>query len=91
MQRIKFEVPAFVKHLTSGAEIVSVEGHTVGECLSGFIKKFPCAKKLLIDAHGQLLGHIEICVNGASVFPEELKKEVKEGDTISMVYLIAGG
>jgi len=91
MHRIKLEIPAFLEHLTNGGQMENVEGRTVGECLAHFVRRWPQAEKLLFDERGSLLGHIEIYVNGVSAFPDELAKEVKEGDTISMVYLIVGG
>ncbi len=86
-----FEIPPFLEHLTGGATIQQVEGRTVGECLTDFVRKFPRAKKLLFNDQEKLLGHIEIYVNGMSTFPEELEKTVKESDRISMLYLIVGG
>ncbi|MEO0249822.1 MAG: MoaD/ThiS family protein [candidate division WOR-3 bacterium] len=88
---MKLQVPAFLKHLTNGLTEIEVRATTVGECLDAIVTQFPLAKPLLFDERGRLHGYIEISVNGISAFPEELSRPVREGDTISMVYLIAGG
>jgi len=44
---------------------------------------------LLFDERAGCTGYIEISVNGISAFPEELTRPVQEGDTISMMYLMA--
>jgi molybdopterin converting factor small subunit len=91
VRSITFDVPAFLEHLTGGVTQAEVTGRTVGECLDDFVKDFPGAGQLLFDKKGSLLGHIEILVNGKSMFPKEFTRPVQDGDTISMVYLIVGG
>ena len=88
---VQIEVPPFLNHLMNGIKAVSVSGSTVGECLDYFIRQFPHTKGLLFDKDAKLFGHIDIFVNGVSIFPEELAKPVNDGDTISMIYLIVGG
>ena len=87
----QIEVPQFLRHLTKGVETADVRGNTVGECLHHFVNQYPLTRKLLFDKNNRLLGHIEIYVNGLSTFPEELGTPVKEGDSISMLYLMVGG
>jgi hypothetical protein len=84
-------VPPFLEHLTDGVTVANVKGNTVGECLEYFGNQFPRARKLLFGKGRALLGHIDIHVNGISTFPLELASPVKDGDTISMLYLIVGG
>jgi molybdopterin converting factor small subunit len=91
MGTITFDVPAFLEHLTGGATSIEVIGSVVGECLDHFINRFPGAGPLLFDKSGRLLGHIELYVNDVSAFPEELARPVRDGDRISMLYLIVGG
>jgi len=59
--------------------------------LAAYHKEFPGTEQLLFDKSGKLLGHIDLFLNGATAFPEELAKPVSDGDTISMLYLIIGG
>ena len=88
---VRIEIPAFLEDLTCGIKVVSVEGKTVGECLNSLVDRFAGTKELLFDKDDRLLGYIDVYINGASVFPEELSKPVHEGDTISMLYLVVGG
>ena len=88
---VQIEVPPFLLHLTNGLREAEVSGTTVGECLNDLIKQFPGAEKLLFDKSGRLIGHIDLFLNGVSTFAEELTKPVRDGDMISMLYLIIGG
>ena len=79
------------RQFTNGLEVVSVEGNTVGECLNQLIKQFPGMEKALFAKKDKLLNTIEIYVNHASAYPNELLKPVKDGDEIHLITMLAGG
>jgi molybdopterin synthase sulfur carrier subunit len=79
------------RQFTNGLEVVEVEGRTVGDCLKELVAKFPSMKGALFDKKGRLLNVIEIYVNMASTYPEELAKRVKDGDEIQILVMLAGG
>ena len=70
---------------------IPVEGKTVGECLDSLLKRFPTLKEKLFERPGRLHAYIEVYVNEESAYPDELNKPVKEGDEISLTYLMSGG
>jgi molybdopterin converting factor small subunit len=72
-------------------DIVEVEGNTVGHCLDNLVRKFPGMKKALFDKKGKLLRVIEIYINSKSAYPDELVKQVKDGDNVHITLLLAGG
>ena len=76
---------------TNGKETVEVEGTTVGECLKNLMEMYPGLKTEIFDKKGQLSNIVEVYLNGASAFPDELVKPVKDGDVIQLVYFLAGG
>ena len=76
---------------TNCLEVVAVEGKTVGECLNHLIKQFPGMEKALFAKKDKLLNNVEIYVNHASAYPNELIKPVKDGDEIHLVTMLAGG
>jgi sulfur-carrier protein len=78
------------RRYTDGKEIVEVEGKTVGECLQSLVKKYPPLDKEIFK-NGKLNSLIEVYLNGASAYPNELAKPVKDGDKISLVYMLASG
>jgi molybdopterin synthase sulfur carrier subunit len=88
---VQINIPIFLQHLTGGLTIAKVKGNTVGDCLDHFIEQFPGAKELLFRKNDRLLPHLDVYLNGKSTFPEELSKEVNDGDEISFLYLITGG
>jgi len=52
---------------------------------------FPGIKQRLINREGNVRPYIIILLNGANTYPEELLMPVKNGDEISITYLIDGG
>ncbi len=76
---------------TNGLEVVGVQGKTVGECLSQLIRQFPGMEKALFSKKDKLLNTVEIYVNHASAYPNELAKAVKDGDEIHLLVMLAGG
>ena len=72
-------------------KVAEVNGNTVGECLKHLTAKFPPIEKQLFDEQGKLLSFIDIYVNGLSSYPEKLAKSVKDGDELSIRFIIGGG
>ena len=79
------------RQLTNGLEVVAVEGNTVGECLNQLIKQFPGMEKALFAKKDKLLNNVEIYLNHATAYPNELVKPVKDGDEIHLVVMLTGG
>ena len=77
---------------TDGQEVVVTEGKTVRECLHHLIAQFPGMEQALFFAKkDKLLNTVEIYVNNASAYPDELGKEVDEGSNIHLFVMLAGG
>jgi molybdopterin converting factor small subunit len=79
------------RQYTDGKETVDVDGSTVGTCLKDLTEKFPGMKDALFDKKGKLRNYVEIYVNGESAYPNELAKEVHDGDAVHLVFFLAGG
>ena len=79
------------RQFTGGSEVVTAEGHTVGECLNDLIKRFPGMEKALFVKKDKLRNVVEVYINHASAHPNELAKPVKDGDEIHLIILLAGG
>ena len=88
---VNVHIHATHRQFTNGLEVVSVDGKTVGECLSHLAKQFPGMKKALFAKNDKLLNVIEIFVNQTSAYPNELARPVKDGDNIHVVVMLAGG
>ena len=80
-----------LRQLTNNQATAEVRGTTVGECLNDLVRQFPGIKKKLFDKKGKLLNYVDVYVNLESSYPEELAKPVKDGDTLSITLMIAGG
>jgi len=88
---VKVHVHTTHRQFTNGVEVVPVEGNTVGECLNQLIRQFPGMEKALFAKKDKLRNIVEIYVNHATAYPNELLKPVKDGDEIHLVMMLAGG
>ena len=88
---VKVHVHLTHRQFTNGLEVVAVEGNTVGECLNHLIKQFPGMEKALFAKKDKLLNVVEVFLNHATAYPNELLKPVKDGDEIHLVVMLAGG
>jgi molybdopterin synthase sulfur carrier subunit len=88
---IKINIHKTHRQFTNGLDIVEVEGSTVGNCLDNLVGQFPGMKKALFDKKGKLLRVIEIYINSKSAYPNELVKQVKDGDNVHIILMLAGG
>jgi molybdopterin converting factor small subunit len=88
---VKINIPPFFQHLTDEVKLVDVSGMTVGECLNNLMKEFPSLNERLFDGDGKLLSPIEIYINRESTYPEELAKQVKDGDELHIALVLVGG
>jgi len=70
---------------------IKVEGSTVGECLNDLFRQFPKLKKMLLNKEGNLQHAYDVYINGESAYPMEMKKPVRDGDKLNIVFIIHGG
>ena len=80
-----------LRHFTDNQPTVDVNGATVGECLKDMISRYPGIEPKLFDKKGKLRNYIEIYVNAKTSYPEELAMPVKDGDVLTIIFMIAGG
>jgi len=76
---------------TDNLAVVEVKGRTVRACLDHLTQQFPAMKEALFDPKGKLRRMIEIYINAESAYPNELAKEVSDGDDIHLTVMLAGG
>jgi molybdopterin converting factor small subunit len=88
---VKIHIHTTHRQFTKGLEVVPVEGNTVGECLAQLVKQFPGMEKALFAKKDKLLNTVEVYLNQASAYPNELAKPVKDGDDIHLLIMLAGG
>jgi molybdopterin converting factor small subunit len=88
---VKIHIHLTHRQFTNGLEVVAVEGKTVGECLNQLIKQFPGMEKALFAKKDKLRNVVEVFVNHATAYPNELLKPVKDGDEINLLVMLAGG
>jgi len=88
---IKINIHKTHRQFTNGLDIVELDGNTVGACLDNLVKQFPGMGNVLFNKKGKLVNVIEIYVNLKSAYPDELARQVKDGDDIHITLMIAGG
>lgn len=88
---VKIRMHDFWLHLVGNQPVVETEGNTIGECFDDLVRRYPGIKDELFDKRGKLHGYVEIYLNNASAYPNELKRPVKDGDEIMVVVMAVGG
>jgi molybdopterin converting factor small subunit len=88
---VKVHIHTTHRQFTNGLEVVEVEGNTVGDCLNHLIKQYPGMEKALFAKKDKLRNNVEIYLNHATAYPNELVKPVKDGDVIHLVTMLTGG
>ena len=88
---IKVRLHPFIAGEEIPTDPLVTEGKTVGSCVESLLQRFPSLKEKLFAKPGQLHAYLEVYVNEESVYPHELAMPVKEGDEISITYLLSGG
>jgi len=80
-----------ISHTSGGEGIIDVTGNTIGECLDRINSRFPGVTEKILNEEGEVKSYIIILLNGKNTYPEELSMPVKNGDEISITFLIDGG
>ena len=90
---IKVNIPSYFQRYTGGADVVEVNGTTVGECLNGLVSQFPDIESKLFFEPGDLSESVVVCVNREvlTAWDEPLKRLLADGDEISLLVMAAGG
>lgn len=79
------------RRYTEGLECVEVNGGSVGACLEDLVRRFPAMRAALFRSPGNLHHQVEIYLNMASAYPDELQKPVTAGDEIHITLMLIGG
>ena len=79
------------RRFAAGQERVEIEGDTVGECLLNLVDRYPDLKPQLFDGKDRLQKTVEIYLNMASAYPDELARPTTAGDRIHITLMLAGG
>ena len=61
------------------------------DCLRMLADHFPQLKSRLFDPDGKLCGDLNIYHNESRVYPRELSRPVKDGDSLFIAHVIVGG
>ncbi len=88
---IELQISSVFARYANNQTIMTVNGSTVGECLEDLFRQFPDLKKIFLDKEGKLLRAYDIYINGASAYPKEMTKPVKDGDKLHIIPVIYGG
>lgn len=80
-----------MSYLAGDKDVVETTGGTVGECIEQLIGRYPTLGDLIFHKDGQLQTFLEIYVNRQAAYPNELTRQVKDGDIIHLTITIAGG
>ncbi len=85
-------IPQLLRELTGERDDAQVEARTAGHALDELEKEFPGVKARICREDGSLQGYVNLYVNDEDVrFLKGLGTELKEGDVLTILPMIAGG
>ena len=89
---IRVRIPSPLRNYTNGADVVEVEGATVGEALNDLKTKAPGIETRLFKGAAELNRFVNVYLHEEDIrFLQKLQTPVKDGDEVSIVPAIAGG
>ena len=88
---IELQLSSVFARYAGNQTILTVKGNTIAKCLEDLFTQFPELSKIFLDKDGSLLRAYDIYINGASAYPNEMTKPVKDGDKLHIIPVIYGG
>ena len=88
---IRVRLHQYFQDIADGQEVVEAKGNTLAELIDDLEKRYPTIKDHLLDKKGRLHGFVEVFVNSEIVHPHETQKQIKDGDEIEVLTIVAGG
>ncbi len=88
---VNVNIPPYLRQYTANTSTVKVKGKTVKSCLRDLIEQYPQLKDYLFDADNLIHNYISLFIGGDNVYTDALEKQVKDGDTMHIIYIIGGG
>ena len=89
---VDVKIPHLLRELAKGKEEVSLEATTAGQALDELEKKLPGMKGRICREDSSLHPFVNLYVNDEDVrFLDGLHTELKDGDVIMILPMIAGG
>ena len=89
---VEIRMPAPLKKLAMGCDIVKANGRTIREIIQWLTATYPELRDRLQDEHGEIRRFINIYLNSKDIrFIQNLETPLKDGDQISIIPAIAGG
>ena len=77
---------------TDGAVLVEVRGDSVAECIADLIRRYPDLEGMILFGEDRLLLKWMVYINNQSALSSNvLSYQVKDGDVISLLPMVAGG
>jgi molybdopterin synthase sulfur carrier subunit len=89
---IQFKIPKLLQEKTDGEVIIAVQGGSVQECIADLIRRYPGLEGMILDGEDRILLKWMVYIsNKGAVSSNELSYQVKDGDIITLLPMVAGG
>ncbi len=88
----EFKIPKLLQDKTNDAVLVEVQGGSVQACIADLIRRYPDLEGMILDGEGRLFVRWMVCIdNQSTAASNELSYQVKDGDIITLLPMVAGG
>jgi len=89
---VRIHIPTPLRPYTDKADVVEIDGATVGELLDQLTTRFAGLKQHLFTTEGKMRSFVNIYVNDEDIrYLQKDQTPVKAGDSVSIIPSVAGG
>jgi molybdopterin/thiamine biosynthesis adenylyltransferase/rhodanese-related sulfurtransferase/molybdopterin converting factor small subunit len=89
---VKIHIPTPLRPYTDKADVVEIDGATVGELLDQLTTRFAGLKQHLFTSEGKMRSFVNVYVNDEDIrYLQKDQTPVKAGDSVSIIPSVAGG
>jgi molybdopterin converting factor small subunit len=88
---VTVNLASYLQPYADNTVIVMVKGGTIKECLNDLVKQHSRMKEMLFNKDGKLIDYVSIFVNEEIAYIDKLDRQIKDGDTLHVMYIIGGG
>jgi sulfur-carrier protein adenylyltransferase/sulfurtransferase len=89
---VKIHIPTPLRPFTDKADVVELDGATVGELLDSLTTRFAGLKQHLFNDEGKMRSFVNVYVNDEDIrYLQKDQTPVKPGDSVSIIPSVAGG
>lgn len=87
---VKVQMSPYLKQYTDDEPVIDLDQGTVAQCLDRLAERFPQLGRWFAST-GNAFDYITVHVNATGIYPEELSRQLNDGDELTIIVPYPGG